>query len=124
MLFKYLNPHVATIATETNGREKCQFEMCMRTDTQHSSMYVLISFFSITYLYIIDIVSGHFVSHIYHRQYILAPSIGNVIFWCLCFLFHIYCGDMCICMHACVCVRVCVCVATFMHVYSCTYKYA
>jgi outer membrane protein assembly factor BamB len=36
VLFKYLNPHVIAIATETEGREKCQFEMCILTDKQHS----------------------------------------------------------------------------------------
>ena len=44
----YLNPDVIAIVIETEGGEKCQFEMCMLTDTQHSLMHVLISYFSVS----------------------------------------------------------------------------
>ena len=43
VLFKYLNPHVIAIATETEGRETCQLEICMLTST-HSLMHVLYSY--------------------------------------------------------------------------------
>ena len=48
VLIKYLNPHVIAITTETEGGKKCQFEMCILTDTQHSSIHVLISYFSVS----------------------------------------------------------------------------
>ena len=69
VLFKYLHPYVIAIATETDGREKCQFKMCMLTDTQHSSVLHSHPTLASIDIYIIDTVSGHFVSHIYHRQY-------------------------------------------------------
>ena len=43
VLFKFFNPHVIAIATETEGRETCQLETCMLTDT-HSLMHVLYSY--------------------------------------------------------------------------------
>ena len=33
VLFKKLNPHVIAIVTETEGGEKCHFEMCILSDT-------------------------------------------------------------------------------------------
>ena len=57
MLFKYLNPHVIAIATETEGRETCQLEICMLTDT-HSLMHVLYSYPILRQLYIIDTMSN------------------------------------------------------------------
>ena len=74
VLFNQLNPRVIPIATETEGGEKCHFTMCMLTDTQHSLMYLRPILASVDQLdvYIIDTMSGHFVSHsgIYHWQHI------------------------------------------------------
>ena len=71
VLFNYLNFHVIAIATEREGRDKCQFEVCI--SQAHNTFKCMYSYpiLALVDVYIIDIVSGHFVSHtgIYHWQH-------------------------------------------------------
>ena len=71
ILFKYLNPHLIAIATESENSERCK---------QNCSTYCVTIYLSFEHVYFchisasidiytIDVVSGHFVSHIYHRQH-------------------------------------------------------